>query len=68
MDSCPTRLSPRDSERERTYRDEERNFVIEHGALLDEQQQSYVYAHYLSATSRFCIVEAISEVSVMGIE
>ena len=42
--------------------------MIEHDALLDEQQQSYIHAHYLSATSRFCIVEAISEVSIMGIE
>ena len=38
--------------------------MIEHDALLDEQEQSYVHARYLSATFRFCIVEAISEVSM----
>ena len=38
--------------------------MIEHDALLDGQEQSYVHACYLSATFRFCIVKTIFEVSM----
>jgi hypothetical protein len=38
--------------------------MIEHDALLDEQEGSLIYMHecYFSAMSRFCIVEAVSDV------
>lgn len=44
---------------------ENRHLIIERDNLLDEQD---IHARCLQAVSEFCILMAISEVLVMGIE
>jgi hypothetical protein len=57
-------------EKENTEREERERLTIEHDAILDEEEGVlYICAlPFNFIMSRFCLVEAISRLSVVGIE